>query len=1125
MGMGTTASTANPTTAGKSPKRISLPPAPSNEQPISTMSLTFGSQIRDDLSHESLMGLQELDTHLSLLDDTKSLSPKDQTPNTVPTSRIANKADSDIQSSIETSTEEVLVTKSFLSVNTPALSPNPQGRPRKIPKTAKKFQRDRLSESVQSSKAERATDSIASSMLTAQSEVSSVHSPMSSKATPPTDVDSHAGEVSKKKSPKPSPALPVSDTRQKYEVRPKASIPADLAPDEYARQCVAAAESSRLQPFSMHPEEHDLMRKHIDQAHVTTYLNIRNGILRLWVRNPLIGVMRDEAIGCARDARWFDAANVCYEWLVRRGYINYGCLENVDSRGSAKRGRPGKRKGKMVVILGAGMAGLGAARQLEGLFAHFADDFCAKGEDPPKVMVFEGRDRIGGRVYSHGLKTKPGRTTSLAPGARATAEMGGMIITGFDRGNPLNIIVRGQLALSYHALRPTTTLYDTPDGKPVDHHRDQLVEKLYNDVLDRVSDYKFKVPQTKIAEGDRDLIEQGRDAAGECTKTMSEVEDSAPPASDGTSKFSSTTGSDLVPISSDRLTGKAHLKPGVPAAHKAAFKARMIGWQLKNGVRIEHDIDLTQAANAKPLATLGSVMDDAIHQYRTIVDLTPLDFRLMNWHIANLEYSNAINYKFLSLRGWDLDAGNEWEGKHTMVTGGFQQVPRGLLNCPSPLDVRKNKVVKAITHSINAPGSLAGRVEFEDGDVVEADYIVSTLPLGVLKWEPIKIQPAFPDWKAGAIARLGFGVLNKVVLVYDHVFWDENRDIFGILREPVNNMFSLDQKDYSPKRGRFFQWFNCTKSSGVPTLIALMAGDAAFQTQASNNSSLVKEATEILRTTFGKHVPNPVEAIITRWGYDRFARGSYSYAGPDLHADDYDTMAKTVGNLFFAGEHTCATHPATVHGAYISGLRVASDVLESMIGPIDVPTPLILPRDSLKRKASEMLAKDSKQARLEAYEEEVWKAMHAALGDIPWKPQKISANPYILFSKDNYDLGRKLCEEGRRPGKGGKAMPNEVRVMLAKMWKDTTPEQRKPYDDKAAEQKKSYVAALAEFQEKSAKWDIAATAFRIQYEKDHPSVPGPDEEEENLDASFSRRVKRPSTYAEEESGSDSEDLQ
>ena len=36
-----------------------------------------------------------------------------------------------------------------------------------------------------------------------------------------------------------------------------------------------------------------------------------------------------------------------------------------------------------------------------------------------------------------------------------------------------------------------------------------------------------------------------------------------------------------------------------------------------------------------------------------------------------------------------------------------------------------------------------------------------------------------PDEKLGAIRRLGFGVLNKVVLLFPTVFWDHTQDSFG----------------------------------------------------------------------------------------------------------------------------------------------------------------------------------------------------------------------------------------------------------------------------------------------------------------------------------------------------------
>jgi len=858
-----------------------------------------------------------------------------------------------------------------------------------------------------------------------------------------------------------------------------------MSPQEYAVQCVAAAESSRLNPYGLHQEEYLILRSHISHGQVTTYLNIRNGILRLWVRNPQIPVTSEEAMGCAKDSRWFDVAAVCHEWLLRKGYINFGCVQHKAARKSGGGESPEPKKRRRVVVIGAGMSGLGCARQLEGLFKHYAKQFREVGEESPEVVVLEGRGRIGGRVYSKAFQYEPAHVKPGFESTRPTAEMGGMIITGFDRGNPLNILVRGQLGLPYHALRSETTIYDF-NGKPVNPVRDQLVENLYNDCLDRVSEYKFKMPSSKLIEGNRDQMDEGKDSSSDGQKTIAFVEETtaAQPHAPAVAEQNMAPSVDMVPVSSDRLTGRTHFEPGTPGSLKASYKALLMGWVLKGNVAEGADIDL-EPARQRQGATLGSVMDDAITQYKDIVDLNAQDFRLINWHVANLEYSNAINYNQLSLQGWDIDAGNEWEGKHTMVVGGYQTVPRGLMLSPTPLTVLRNKAVSKVTYSADL-GAQSARVVCEDGYEVEADVVVSTIPLGVLKHGNVEFDPPLPAWKQRAVKRLGFGVLNKVILVYSKAFWDESRDIFGVLRNPPSR-FSLNQKEYSGSRGRFFQWFNVSNTTGLPCLIGLMAGDAAFSTEQTCNDDLVAEATEVLRNVFGRGVPNPVEAIVTRWASDKFARGSYSSSGPGMRSDDYDVMARPVGNLIFAGEHTIGSHPATVHGAYLSGLRAASEVVDRMLGPIEVPVPLIIPKESalsLKRKALDE-HKDPQQIRDEAYEAAAWEHILSQIGDRPFRPAKAPGNAYHLFTRAKYEDARKKCEEGRRPGKG-KPTPNEVRNMAGKMWKDATPEEKAPFEQEAEVQRKSNTEALAAFNALSSTWERRAKEARLAYEKDHP---------------------------------------
>lgn len=56
------------------------------------------------------------------------------------------------------------------------------------------------------------------------------------------------------------------------------------------------------------------------------------------------------------------------------------------------------------------------------------------------------------------------------------------------------------------------------------------------------------------------------------------------------------------------------------------------------------------------------------------------------------------------------------------------------------------------------------------------------------------------------------------------------------------------------------------------------------------------------------------------------AYGSYSsIAVGALGGEEYDSLAENLGGrVFFAGEHTTKRHPATMHGAFLSGHREVS---------------------------------------------------------------------------------------------------------------------------------------------------------------------------------------------------------
>ena len=544
------------------------------------------------------------------------------------------------------------------------------------------------------------------------------------------------------------------------EVRPRSSIPSRLPVDIYASQCVEAAYASRLNPYALHSGEHAILVDLLMSKEVTVYLNIRNAILRLWTQNSLCCVTAEEAAGCAKESRFFGLAEIAYKWLVRNGHINFGCVEVPRDQAAIRLRQSGKQK--TVVVVGAGVSGLTTARQLEGLFAQESAKWTDIGEQPPRVIVLEGRRRIGGRVYSKQLRTQV--QGSLAGNLRNTAEMGAMIVTGFEHGNPLNTIIRGQLGLRYHLMKDTLTIYDC-DGKPIDEPRDMLNTELYTDISDRAGAFRAPPQELQTLKGDEELISRCRDPVPDgfaafqlepLFNPLDNIKQHKPATKRGRRRNA--------PPGTEKLTGRSQVVEASNATQSAARAAKSMGWQLRDGIAKNHSISLNRIASEFKYPALGDIMDEAIEQYQDLIQLTPQDMRLLNWHHANLEYANAAPVSSLSLSGHDQDTGNEFEGAHSEIVGGYTQLPRGLMNLPTKLEVRFDHVIDSVHYDETAysESGCITKVVCTDGEVIEADEVVVTAPLGVLKTDMIDFDPPLPGWKRGAIDRMGFGLLNKV---------------------------------------------------------------------------------------------------------------------------------------------------------------------------------------------------------------------------------------------------------------------------------------------------------------------------------------------------------------------------
>lgn len=347
--------------------------------------------------------------------------------------------------------------------------------------------------------------------------------------------------------------------------------------------------------------------------------------------------------------------------------------------------------------------------------------------------------------------------------------------------------------------------------------------------------------------------------------------------------------------------------------------------------------------------------------------------------------------------------------------------------------------------------------------------------------------------------------------------------MFGLLNR--TNLDQLDQKSYSECRGRFYHFWNCTSTAGQPMLIALMAGTAAHGVESSNNACLVKAVTSRLAQMFApKSIPQPRETIITRWKQDPFARGSYSYVGPRTQSGDYDTMALPVGPIHFAGEATNGTHPATVHGAYLSGLRAAAEVIEELLGPVKIPeSPLVR-----KRKQPPGSEKPHRKKRKFGYidvwepidppvgtglmepligqgcpplgfnttvvtgagreiDEQIAQKIEAKLGPRPEKPDKGIVNPFLLYQTEQWATVKARCDAQKAIVSNPvpsinvlapKASRKEIRQTIGLDWRNSSEDVKKLYYERCDKERAEWRTRFEKWKEEALRWEAEAEMIR-----------------------------------------------
>lgn len=312
-----------------------------------------------------------------------------------------------------------------------------------------------------------------------------------------------------------------------------------------------------------------------------------------------------------------------------------------------------------MIVIGAGISGLAAAQQLQ----QFGMD----------VIVLEARDRVGGRIATFRK-------------GNFHADLGAMVVTGIY-GNPLTILSR-QTGMEMMPIKQACPLYGA-GGKPVPKHKDDMVEREFNRLLESTSylshqlDFNYagnapvslgqalewiiKLQEKHVKEKQVAHLQ----AIIELQKRLIENQQQVAGLNDrmGILKGHANLLLETRPVQKT-ASAAAPEADAKWAEHEFKYRDTVRAWnelwrqvERLNGVQEEMETKLKELELSPP----------------SDVYLSSKDRQILDWHFANLEFANATPLSNLSLKHWDQVSGNGKEGFD-------RDANRGLLSCASLQD-------------------------------------------------------------------------------------------------------------------------------------------------------------------------------------------------------------------------------------------------------------------------------------------------------------------------------------------------------------------------------------------------------------------------------------------------------
>lgn len=409
---------------------------------------------------------------------------------------------------------------------------------------------------------------------------------------------------------------------------------------------------------------------------------------------------------------------------------------------------------KIIIIVGAGMAGIAAARFLINNDAN----------NRLEVIVLEGRDRIGGRVFTN--RVDFGMGSGFKDGSKKTTydpvpiDLGAAWIHDYQEQNPLCKMAQILKMKLHHSFSSRFCVYNLNKVKYSNH------------IIDKMNDECEDVLYTAVRMHNKRLLTK------DCrTKLLKKS---------------------LEDIIIDYLGEHKYFNRETKNYSSAVLQAFLNLYEFEFGSALKYvspsNIDNDWCAWSNDL----SIPFDSEEEEREEVDMAPVEVGMLGL------VEGLVNNHFGALDGLNTDFSN-CDHVYNAISN--------LNSCPDftgcaiagatsgkKVETRLNHRVTSVVHNSGAQGSAphnscnqhlpckvhatVGRTSesatVSDSIELEADAVIVTLPLGVLKQGTVSFNPPLSTPKQAAIHRAGFGNVVKIVLEFEQMFWPADREFFMI---------------------------------------------------------------------------------------------------------------------------------------------------------------------------------------------------------------------------------------------------------------------------------------------------------------------------------------------------------